>query len=156
MCYYLDMWHRSIGTICYGPGNQRAVLAVDQGIADFYFSLIPKWVRAWPQRHGAHVSVVRREVPPNMDAWGRHEGERVEFEYEDEVSNDETYLWLDVRCPRVAEVRAELGLSPLPPWRNGYHLTIGNVKGTRPSPSEAVKGFFGKMFEEGSSDDGMV
>jgi hypothetical protein len=121
------MWFASKGVLKYGPGN-RAVMNVDQGIADFYLALVPAWVGACHQRYRAHVSFVRHIQPPDMSAWGKHDGECVDFEYNSEVSSDATYLWLDVRCPRLIEVRVELGLPPYPSWRNGYHLTIGNLK----------------------------
>jgi len=117
----------STGILQYGPGI-RLVLLADQGIADFYLSLVPKSLKVKPQFYPAHVSVVRREEPPNLGAWGLYEGLEVEFEYQPYIANDETYYWLPVQCKRIEEIRTELGLRPYPWWRNGYHLTIGNIK----------------------------
>ena len=117
----------STGIIHYGP-EIRVILSVDQGITDYYRSLLPKSIRTNPQKHPAHVSVVRREVPPNMDVWMKHEGEAVVFKYYTDIINDETYYWLNVECERLKEIRVELGLKPYPWWRNSYHITIGNVK----------------------------
>jgi len=102
---------------------------VDQQIADFYKSLIPKWISVNPQRYPAHVSVVRRETPPNMDVWNKYQGTEIEFEYSQIIVADETYFWLDVFCPRLGEIREEMGLKAFPPWRNLYHITLGNSKG---------------------------
>lgn len=106
----------------------KAVLLVDQGIADFYRSLIPKSIPILPQRWPAHVSIVRRQHPKNMEYWRKHENEQIEFEYSPIVTWDETYYWLNVKCLRLEEIRVELGLDRHPPWRNLYHITVGNVK----------------------------
>jgi hypothetical protein len=124
-------WCKSVGTLRYGPGI-RLVVEADDGIAEYYRSLLPKAAGVKPQRYGVHISVVRKETPPIMDAWGRHEGQSVEFEYQNLVVNDEKYYWLDVRCQRLEEVRVELGLSPRPWWKNYFHLTVGNVKDDPP------------------------
>jgi hypothetical protein len=67
----------------------------------------------------------------DTSTWGDYEGDRVGFEYGSVIVRDETYYWLEVVSPRLMEIRKELGLSAYPPWRNGYHLTIGNVKHQR-------------------------
>lgn len=122
-------WHKSTGKLSYGPGI-RIVLLVDQDIVDYYRRLIPKYLDVAPQAHDAHVSVVLKEKPMDTSAWGDYNGDKVEFEYGGKIKNDETYYWLDVRCQRLKEIRKELGLSENPPWRNGFHLTLGNVKHT--------------------------
>ena len=84
-------WIKSIGTLAYGPGTERLVLLADQEISDLYHSLVPAYVGLARQAYPAHVSVVRRVTPPNMEAWGKHEGKKLPFEYEDRVEHDETY-----------------------------------------------------------------
>jgi len=120
------MWFPSTGVLKYGPGI-KAALAVDQSISDLYRWFVPKHIDLNPQRYPAHVSVVRREKP-NMDFWRKHEGRKINFEYSNEIIWDETYYWLNVRCPVIEEIRAELGLTPYPWWVNSFHVTIGNVK----------------------------
>lgn len=129
------MWYRTTGTFRYGPTTRRAVLLVDQGIADFYRALIPKYIPHSAQMYPAHVSVVRHFQPPDMTRWGEHEGEQVEIEYESIIRNDNTYFWLDVRSEILMRFRVELGLDPYPPWRNRYHITIANSKGFKDVPS---------------------
>lgn len=114
-------------SICPGGGH-RLVLEADQGIVEYHRWLLPKWMDAAPQRYAAHVSVIRRVVPPKMSYWGIYEGESVLFEYSHIAEWDDRYVWLPVRCKRIEEIRVELGLEPIVPWRNGFHLTIGNFK----------------------------
>lgn len=133
---------RSTGVLNYGP-KIRLVLNVDQQIADFYRSLIPKWFDVNPQKYPAHVSIVRREIPLNMDFWQKYEGQEVEFQYSPRIMEDETYYWLDVQSERLQEIREELGLKRFPPWRNLYHITIGNKKKlVEGEASKLVNGYF--------------
>jgi hypothetical protein len=131
--------HSSTGVLRYTQRDGygfRCVLDIDQQISEYYRALLPKWIYVNRQMYPAHVSVVRKEVPPNLEAWGRHEGEEIEFQYEHFVYNDNVYYWLNVFCTRLEEIRAELGLpvsSPItrPPsgFLKCFHSTIGNVKG---------------------------
>jgi hypothetical protein len=131
--------HTSTGVLEYARTENygfRCVLGIDQEISNYYRALLPKWISTNRQMYPAHVSVVRKEVPPNLDVWGRHDGEVIEFQYEHFVYNDETYFWLNVFCSRLEEIRAELGLpvsSPItrPPsgFLKCFHTTIGNCKG---------------------------
>lgn len=113
----------SIGTIQYGPGI-RAVVNVDQEIAEYYRSLTPLWLNVQPQKYPAHISFVRHESPSKMEFWGKYEGEKISFHYFSGMIHDDTYYWLDVECEQLKEIRAELGLPP----KNLFHITIGNTK----------------------------
>ena len=117
----------SVGTFHYGP-KIRAIILVDQGIADFYYSLIPKSFRANRQFYPAHVSAVRYEDPPKMEFWGKHENEMIEFFYSPIIFNDSTYFWIDIQSPMIETIRMELGLGAYRQGRNEYHMTIGNIK----------------------------
>lgn len=123
------MSHPGEGRLQYGPGI-RAVLLVDQSIANYYRHMIPKYVEVKPQRHQAHVTVVRigLEVPTNMESWGRHEGELIRFRYGSDVLFDNGYYYLNVECPRIEQIRLELGLPPVFDVKKGHHITIGNSK----------------------------
>jgi len=130
--------HKSVGVLHYSRGEHygyRLVLNADQAISDYYRDLLPHWKKANPQRYPAHVSVVRHEVPVNLDAWGLHEGEEVEFNYTGQVFFGRVYCWLNVFCTRLEEVREELGLPvtseytrPPEGFVKCFHLTIGNFK----------------------------
>lgn len=119
--------YEATGTIHYGPGI-RAIVNVDQRIVEYYRSLAPPWLNLNPQKYPAHISFVRHQTPTRMEFWERYEGEEVVFRYFSGVVHDETYYWLDVECERLKEIRMELGLPALPPWKNLFHITIGNVK----------------------------
>ena len=122
------------GILQYGPG-MRAVVWADQGIADFYRKLIPKYCYAQPQMYPAHITVVRLrlENAKNLDVWNKYQGEEVLFEYDNKVCFDGTYFYLNVQSNRIGDIREELGL---PRFRFGdlgadkrcYHITIGNCK----------------------------
>ena len=137
---------RSTGTLHYEMANTappyKLVLLVDPDLATYYFTSIPKSVRARRQAFAAHVSVVRKEAPLHAAAWGKYEGEVVEFWYEHNVRQDNVYLWLDAYSTRLEELRTELGLhnaplypatyhTPMPegyPFKKRFHITLGNTK----------------------------
>lgn len=130
---------KSSGTLRYSPkltGNARVsskwwlVLDCDPVIGDYYRQLftsgnwgIQKWTKpAW----GAHISVIRNEEPSDKAKWEAYNGIEVEFEYGELTGND-LYLWLPVRCERLNDIREELGLVREPFYK--LHLTVGNCKG---------------------------
>ena len=113
----------------------KLIVSVDEEIVRYYRSLIPKWFKVNPQMHRAHISVVRNEVPPKMEFWGKYEGEIIEFCYESIIRQGSVYWWLNVFCKRLEEIRLELGLpvsSPytLPPeeFTKCWHISLGNQK----------------------------
>lgn len=120
-----------------GPaGGYKLTVEVDQGIVNYYRSMMPKWIDTNSQMYAAHISVVRKEVPPLTDAWGRYEGELVEFFYQHTVYRGEVYFWLNVFSTRLEDIRVELGLpideryTPPPPgFRKTFHVTVANCKG---------------------------
>jgi hypothetical protein len=129
-----EMLFNSKGILRYGPGI-RAIVEVDQGVADFYRKLIPKYNYVQPQMYPAHITVVRtaKENPKNMNVWGKYEGEEIPFSYDNYVYNNRTYWYLNVQSDRIGDIREELGLprfrfGELGADRRGYHITIGNVK----------------------------
>lgn len=133
-----EILHKSIGVLRYSNDDgPQLVLRVDQGISDFYRSLIPKWLNAQGQRWPAHVTVVRKdkEYPPDMRTWNRYQGEHVSFLYSPTIHQGKVYWWLNVFCVRLEEIRRELGLPvrseyTLPPegFTKCFHTTIANMK----------------------------
>lgn len=110
---------------------------VDRGISDYYRSLIPKYVGLNGTRYPPHVSVVRKEIPRNLEFWGKYEGEVVNFAYSNIVHSGKVYYWLNVFSERLEQIRLELGLPvsteytrPPDGWTRCFHCTIGNIKGT--------------------------
>ena len=122
-------------------GGLKLILEVDQGIANYYRKLIPKtYPKINPQMYAAHISVVRHENP-NLEFWGKYEGELVEFVYSNIIKNGEIYFWLDCYSLRLEEIRKELGLPFEPlhpshefykfvpePYSRTFHCTLGNLK----------------------------
>jgi len=106
-----------------------AVLLIDQQIAEYYFSLIPKYYYAQRQMYDAHITVVRLgvETPTNRSVWGRYEGERIMFEYIPTVESGGAYFFLNAYSERIGDIRVELGL-PRCRFGNHYHITVGNRK----------------------------
>lgn len=128
---------KASGPLRYGPGI-RMIVEVEQGIADYYRKMIPKYYYVQPQMYNAHITVVRtaKETPQNMSVWGKYEGEIIPFTYENEILTNGIYWYLNVQSNRIGYIREELGL---PRFRFGdlgsdkkcYHITIGNVKNER-------------------------
>jgi len=127
------MLHKSVGILRYSA-DYKLVVEVDQGLSDYYRSLIPKWHVVRPQKYAAHITVVRKEMPTNLEFWEKYEGDEVEFCYNPEVQVGKVYYWLNVFSCRLQEIREELGLprhSELtrpPDGRYCFHMTIGNCK----------------------------
>lgn len=74
---------------------------------------------------GSHISVVRGQEPVNKAAWGKYKNEKISFDYSHEVYRVQYFLCVDVTCPRLEEIRLELGLSRTPIAK--FHLTIGRL-----------------------------
>ena len=135
--YKFEDLYRSTGTLHYSTGEvgYRLVLNIDQGLLDYYRSLIPKWYVVSRQRYGAHISVVRKETPKVLEHWGKYEGEKIEFFYSNDLQHDHQYWWLNCFSKDLEKIRKELGLpvsSPytLPPdgFVKCFHSTVGNTK----------------------------
>jgi hypothetical protein len=130
------MLYESTGTLRYEP-DYRLSVEVDQGIADFYRSLIPKWFSHNKPRWRAHITVVRseKETPINLEHWGKYDGQELQFLYSPYIHQGEVYFWLNCFCVKLEDIRIELGLSAvseytLPPegFRKCFHCTLANTK----------------------------
>lgn len=114
--------------------DNKLIVEVDQNIVDFYLSLIPKHLYVNRQRHAAHISVVRKEVSPNIEFWRKYEGEQVSFLYDNIIHNGTVYFWLNVFSKKLEDIREELGLEnkstfqPPDNWKRIFHITLGNTK----------------------------
>jgi hypothetical protein len=118
----------------YGPGR-RAIVTVEEDIAAFYRSLIPKYEYARAQKYDAHITVVRFLIDEirNIPAWEKHAGEVIKFHYEPIIHKERAYFYIDVSCERIGDIREELGLprfrmNELGASRGKYHFTIANRK----------------------------
>lgn len=128
--------YQSQGIVSYGPGI-KAVALIDQGISDFYRSLIPKYYNVKPQKHKAHITIVRsgKETPINLEFWEKYQNCKIDFYYDNTIQTDGTYFWLNVQSEDIGKIRKELGLPKFRDdrifggvLRNEYHITIANIK----------------------------
>lgn len=127
-----------VGTLHYSvlePGvSYKLTTVVDPGIAEFYRSLVPKHLKCQRGRFAPHVTVVRNEVPPNMEKWGAYEGKEVVIEYDPFLEYDGVYWWLNCHSSFLEQIREELELPVWDKWnmspdgQNCFHMTIGNSK----------------------------
>lgn len=145
------LWLPAKGKLVYDPprpGMKKrvdwwAIVTADREITRYYRWWVDKSILnpMEVEGHGlkkpswdAHVSVVRGEKPAadKMHLWRKYHGEEIAFEYKHEVrqSGDTTggdrpnwYWFVEVKCPRLDEIRTELGLRT--GWK--HHLTIGRT-----------------------------
>jgi len=124
---------KSVGTLRYF-NNSKLIVEIDPEISNYYQSLIPKYIYYNKQRYAPHISVIRKEIIPNMDLWGKYEGQEVEFEYENLIYMSPNYMWLNIYSEELEAIRLELGLTKTseitrsPDGRHKFHTTIGNFK----------------------------
>ena len=128
------MLFESSGYIKYSKDPYKVILTVDQGIADFYRSLVPKTRYIQRQMHGAHASIVRNQTPIRMKYWGKHENTLTNFYYDNIIHWCDTYYWINIYCRLGERIREELCL---PIYKSNdapdgftqkFHVTIGNCK----------------------------
>lgn len=134
----MDSLYRATGFLKYSIDNSgyKLIAEIEQDLADYYRSLIPKYLYVNRQRYHAHISIVRREDPPNKEFWGKYQDEEIEFLYDPDIKRGKVYYWLNCFCKRLEEIRIELGLPVSSPYTRPpdgfykcFHVSIGNVKG---------------------------
>ncbi len=138
----MDKWHSATGILKYfeAENHYNLVAEVDQGIVEFYRSLIPKYLGVNKPRYKAHITVVRsyKEVPKDFTAWKKHQGETINFKYNSYIHNNtnqdnKMYYWLNALSIDLEDIREELGLTnqffndELPKgYKKFFHITLGN------------------------------
>jgi len=110
-------------------------LNLRQDIVEYYRNFIPKWIDVNRQRFPAHISVVRNEPNFNKNMWRKHEGRRVQIQYDSHIHNGQVYYWLDAFSVVLEDIRKELDLPIKSPYNKppaGYgmyfHITLANMK----------------------------
>lgn len=117
-----------------GKGRLRyytnyVVLEIDQGIVNYYYSLIPKYEYAQRQANKAHITVVRlgKEFP-SREFWGYRKGDILSFSYNPYIHYEHPYFFIKAYSDEIGKVREKLGLSFYrKPWAY-FHISIGNKK----------------------------
>lgn len=128
------MFFNSTGILKYSDNPYKLVVDVDEETSRYYRSLIPKYYCVAPQKYSAHISVVRKENPINIQNWNKYQGKLIQFSYENIIYNDEVYFWLNVFSQELEDIRVELGLESTsiltksPDGKHKFHSTIGNIK----------------------------
>lgn len=111
---------------------------LDDELAQYYRTLLPKAWGVCPPMRPAHVSIIRLfEEVPSRKAWSKYEGWIIKIDYRPGIQSDGTYYWLNCWSGEIAKIRHSLGLSsfrntnPQYPTYDCYHITIGNTKNAR-------------------------
>lgn len=128
--------YSSTGQIRYREGLWVTAY-IDQELADYYLSLIPKYYRVKKPRWEAHVTVVRPEDEPKnvRENWGKHNNEIVEFIYDPTLQEERGIWWFNLWCKIMEQIRLELDLSiksritrpPWPGYNKCFHCTVGTI-----------------------------
>ncbi len=123
--------YSSSGIIQYGYVGSRIICLVDKELVRYYQSLIPKWIRWQPQKHAAHITVVRelkeKIRQEYLGLWGKYEGKSAKFEYNTTIHSDETYFWLNCHSVEFENIRVELGLEKFR-MNGSFHISLCNRK----------------------------
>jgi hypothetical protein len=124
----------SSGIILYDPKMELgfesfwAVVECDFEIVNYYrWHLLRRGIAIHKgSRWGCHITWNRGEEPPNKSAWSKYEGLEINFRYSNFLRWDNgRHVWLDAYCPKLNDIRVELGLQPLP--QMAFHVTLGRL-----------------------------
>jgi hypothetical protein len=132
------MWIKGAGKLVYNPHRpdlrktRKAddwwlVVNTDNGISDYYRAWFKKdtGVDLLKPAWRTHVSVLNGKEPVRPEyqhLWKKYENEWINFEYGVDVEQHWKFFVLPVKCDRLDEIRAELGLKSIP-----LHITIGRL-----------------------------
>ena len=130
--------YNSSGILKYSNnGGYSLVLEADKELARYYRSFIPKSHYINTPKYSPHITIVRfgKEVPTNLESWGKYDNEEIEFCYSNIIGIGTIYYWLNCFSKRLEEIRAELGLpvdslftKPPEGFIKCFHMTIANDK----------------------------
>jgi hypothetical protein len=126
---------KSSGKLTYSPrthlksSENWLVVMCDDEIANYYRCLYRRefpWLSKLQRPvWGCHISVVRGENIPNVQAWGFAANRIINFDYEPGVKTNGEYFWLTVHCDELLAIREVFGVRREPKF--GLHLTIGRI-----------------------------
>lgn len=124
------------GKLQYFEDPYKIIVEVDPEIVQYYISLVPKYFRLNKQKFLPHISVLRNEIPVNVENWKKYHNQNIDFYYNNLIEYDSKYFWLGVSAPELEKIRIELGLvnvnwvTKTPDGSHNFHITIGNIKET--------------------------
>lgn len=122
----------STGIVKYSDNPKKLILEVDQNIANYYKSLIPKYIKTNKPLYPAHISIIRNEDFIFDESLNNKE---FVFYYDGIIYVDTVYIWIDAFSIDLESVRLNLGLtkhsnlSKPPNNKDCFHITIANRKG---------------------------
>lgn len=101
------------------------VLNIDQGLVEYYRSLIPRYKGVSCQAHRAHITLIRSFER----CWlcGIISGE-YNFVYSGEILFSFPYYYLRCWGSELNEIRRSWGLGDYRFGYSSFHITLGNVK----------------------------
>lgn len=112
-------------------------------LTDYYAWFLHKKTGIVLQRPawGAHVSVVRGEVPFRPDLWKKYDNKEISIIYDPDIRTNSAHWWMRVHSNDLLDIREELGLPRFPEFT--FHLTLG-----RPSPKyESTSSYFHEVYK---------
>lgn len=114
----------SLATVIYR--SQSCIGLIGWHFGDYYLHFIPKYTRYNKQKHETHVTIVRNFE--NIDLSDKYlEGEKFEFNYSNDLKEDDKYFYLECWSPTIDKIRMHYGLDRHR-MNNCHHITIGNKK----------------------------
>jgi len=129
---------KQYGTIIYDPyrgdmktKNNWCILQLPKDFARYYQYFLRKETHIVlnDPTFNAHVSIVRGESPPNMQAWKKYNNMPFYIEYEPEIVSFKdtkkagSYYCINFESKKLSDIREELGLTP----HKIFHITIGRT-----------------------------
>lgn len=122
------------GKLIYSENPYKIIVEVDDEIAKYYRTLVPKYCQIQKPLYTSHISVLRNEVPNNFLVWNKYHDSEIIFEYDNYIHHYGLYYWINVSSSILEKIRVELGLESTseftrsPDNGSNFHMTIANIK----------------------------
>ena len=124
----------SLGILEYNPISNKTkngefwlILRCDSSILNYYSYWANKQYNVHISKPvwGAHISIVRGEIPNNLHRWWKYNGQKLNFKYSNEIEFHSRYFLIPVFSDKFTLIRTELGLSekPIAP----FHMSLGKI-----------------------------
>ena len=96
------------GTLSYK--NTWLLVEVGGDLGDYYRKIVNSYSKSTflqKPMHGEHITVIagKYEIVNQNPKWRKYDGEKIEFQYYNEIETDYCYFWLPVNCSRIDYIR---------------------------------------------------
>jgi hypothetical protein len=129
----MDKYYQCTGIVNYSLKDGWITILLPDEIANYYSWFVKKaiWKGVSTPLHGCHCTLLPAKHNGDYRShpfWGRHQGEKVQINYESKIYTDNEwfslgrYFWLRVQSDMVGKIRQEFGLPPELHWP--LHSTI--------------------------------